>query len=346
MELEKKRARQLQARREELGRLALTHAGKTEEEDASVRARYALDTPEGQALYESFTDDALLDILREAARRLGHSPAQGEVYWVYRRYLRARFKNWPTALRTAGLSRAAGRCGKPIERMQREEEALREMLEQVRAKAAELGRTPHPTDLPQVCQTLQERYQTWGEVLTAAGAEAAGAQAIFPIDDLAPEHRSLLSGIRAQADVLNRAPLRKEVDDAVRAALIERCGSWRNALYQIGLEPVRRISPFANTRLSRPADAPRARHRGTLYDCHYRVLRLDERTRQELELVRRTGQCLGRSPGRRDIPTAVRRHLQDVCGSWSNALYQLELAQPEECPPASGGGKYFLDKQL
>lgn len=56
-----------------------------------------------EPLYESFTDDELLNILRDAAAELGRLPSQKEIFCVYRAYIRRRFKNWPTALRAAGL---------------------------------------------------------------------------------------------------------------------------------------------------------------------------------------------------------------------------------------------------
>lgn len=57
----------------------------------------------GRRLYDSFTDEELLDILRLATDELGHVPSQREIFCVYRAYIRRRFINWPTALRAAGL---------------------------------------------------------------------------------------------------------------------------------------------------------------------------------------------------------------------------------------------------
>jgi hypothetical protein len=58
---------------------------------------------DGQGLYNSYTDEELLDILRRAAAELGRAPSQKEVFCVYRSYIRRRFTNWPSALRAAGL---------------------------------------------------------------------------------------------------------------------------------------------------------------------------------------------------------------------------------------------------
>ena len=107
--------------------------------------------------------------------------------------------------------------------------------------------------------------------------------------------------------------------------LVRRCGSWRRVLEQLDLEPVRRIAPFSNTRLGDRSGKPPARHRGSLHDCYYRLLRVDEITARDLETVAQAARRLGRPPERREIPLPVRRRLQDACGSWSNALYQLGL---------------------
>jgi hypothetical protein len=58
---------------------------------------------DGRRLYESYTDEELLDILRKAAAELGRPPTQKEVFCVYRAFIRRRFVNWPAALRAAGL---------------------------------------------------------------------------------------------------------------------------------------------------------------------------------------------------------------------------------------------------
>jgi len=60
---------------------------------------------EGRALYESFSDEELLDMLRSETAKLGRFPSQHEIFCVYRMYIRKRFRNWPTALRRAGLKK-------------------------------------------------------------------------------------------------------------------------------------------------------------------------------------------------------------------------------------------------
>lgn len=284
-------------------------------------------TRSGTEVYESLTDDELLAVLRQAAARLGHSPAQKEVYWAYRTYLRQRFGKWPVALRLAGLSRAAGAGGSTVAEMTADYDLTQALLETVRTKAAALGRIPHAADLPEVCAGLQKKYATWGEVLTAAGIERS--KTVYPIDDLTDADRALLAALRTQAQSLNRAPLKSEADTEVRAALIARCGSWRNALYQIGLEPVIHMAPFSGSRLDRSAEVPAPRHKSALYDCYYRVLELDAESKAHLTAVANLARKLGRAPKRGEVAPEVRRCLQNACGSWSNALFQLGL-QPSK----------------
>lgn len=301
--------------------------GETEEKDDSP---YSVDTEEGAQLYASFSDDELLELLRRNAQRLGHSPSQGEVHWILRAYLKARFKNWPGALRAAGLSRSAGRGGISTEQMSQKNEEYQQMLDQIRSMAEQLGRIPHPSELPEICRKLKKRYRTWGEVLAAAGVEEAVAVHLQKEENLKDDELRMLKELRVLAERLNRAPLRGEAEQSPRESLLRRFGSWRNVLYQIDLEPVRRITPFVNAPLQREKDKQRATHRQELYDCHYRLLKLDLQTQADLALVRKLAQQLGHPPGRREVPAEIRMRLQRVCGSWSNALFQLGLQEKPE----------------
>ena len=290
-------------------------------------SRYSVDTEEGAQIYASFSDEELLDLLRESAQRLGYSPSQGEVHWILRTYLKTRFKNWPGALRAAGLSRSAGRGGMFLEQTAQKNEEYQHMLDQVRSMAEQLGRIPHPSELPEICRKLKKRYRTWGEVLAAAGVEEAMAVHLQKEENLKDDELRMLQELRALAKRLNRSPLRSEMEQVLRESLLRRFGSWRNVLYQIDLEPVQRITPFVNAPLQRGKGHKRATHRQELYDCHYRLLKLDPPTAEDLELVRKLMQQLGRPPNRQEVPPEIRKRLQKACGSWSNALFQLGLQE-------------------
>ena len=70
---------------------------------ASVMDTCKISTPIGRGIYESFSDDELKGILIEFHLTHGRCPAQKEIYFIYRHYIRLRFGNWPWALQAAGL---------------------------------------------------------------------------------------------------------------------------------------------------------------------------------------------------------------------------------------------------
>ena len=297
-------------------------AGEGRDAPLLHRERLGMQSPEGKLLYESFTDQELLDVLRERAGELGHSPAQKEVFWAYRAYIKKRFEKWPYALKAAGLSSSAGKGGKPVEQMEREAEEWEAVLGRLRALTKRKGRVAHPSDLTAgELETLRREYHNWGEVLSAAGVEST--QTVNRLEDLEPEYRELLAALRERAMELGRPPLRSEVDMARFRPLIRRCGSWRNTLFQIGLEPVTHITPFSSTLLDRPSG--QRRHKSTLYDCYYQVLDLDEKARAQLEELKRLTEKLGRAPKRKEVDPKLRQDLQMACGSWTNALHQIGL---------------------
>lgn len=253
---------------------ACTDPSETESEASEEELdEYSLQTAAGKLLYESFTDEELLNVVRKTAEQLGHSPAQREVFWVYRCYLKRRFEKWPYALQKAGLSKAAGRGGTSMARMEAERKHHRELLELVRERGIQLGRIPHPKDFQDELGDLAKYYQTWNQVLTAAGIH--WEDTVHPIGDLEPvahitpfsgtvlsntnkgtkRHRTVLhecyykvlnlderakrelEEVRRLAEKLGRPPKRKEAPEALRKDLQKWCGSWSNTLFQLGLQP-------------------------------------------------------------------------------------------------------------
>lgn len=300
-------------------------AGEGQDAPQLQRERLGMQSPEGKRLYDSFTDQELLDVLRERAEALGHSPAQKEVFWAYRAYIKKRFEKWPYALKAAGLSRSAGKGGKSVEQMEREAAEREAVLGRLRALTEEKGRIAHPSDLNAgELELLRRKYRDWGEVLSAAGVECT--QTVSRLENLEPEHRQLLAALREKALELGRPPLRSEVDMERFRPLVRRCGSWRNTLFQIGLEPVTHITPFSSALLDRPGGR---RHKSTLYDCYYQVLNLDEKAVAQLEELRLVAKKLGRAPKRKEVDPELRQNLQAVCGSWANALHQIGLGKEQ-----------------
>ncbi len=298
--------------------------GKDNKNSAVFKA-YSTSSVMGQAVYLSFSDEELLELLRQEAKRLGHSPAQKEVFWVYRFYVRHRFHKWPYALEKAGLSRSAGKSGKSVDIMLKERRTYQYWLEKVKERALELERPPHAVEMPEACENLKRYFKTWAEVLYAAGVNRnwMRQKVVSRIPDIEEEYKILLNGILKKAIELGRPPLKVEIDQVVRKKLKERCGSWRNVLFQIGLEPVTKISPFSSSYLDEKDQIHNRPHKEILQDSLYRVLNLDQKARKYLIYLRKKAEDLGRAPIKEELSADMVQYLICCCGTWSNTLYQI-----------------------
>lgn len=318
-------------------RLLRSYQGDTEADsdhtESELYQNFALDTQKGRVFYESLEDQVLLDILREKARELGHSPAQGEMFWVWRSYIKKRYGKWPYALQKAGLSKAAGKGGKRISQMQDEREAYENLLAELRRTAEKLCRIPHPQEVPETAAKLKAYTDNWNRIISDAGLsgnffqEKAG---VYRIESKEPEILRALDLVARLANTLGRPPLKTEVPEAIRRVLVERCGSYRNVLFQIGLEPVRRINPFSSTKIQDGEQRKQKKHRTGLEDCCYQVLNLDEGAKADIRELYGIYKKLGHPPGKKEVDPKLRTRLQKSCGSWANAVYQLKYEERKE----------------
>jgi len=293
--------------------------------NSAIFKTYSTSSTIGQAIYLSFSDEELLELLKVEAKRLGHSPAQKEVFWVYRFYIRNRFQRWPYALERAGLSRSAGKSGKTIEAMMEDRHNYEYWLNKVKEHALELERPPHAVEMPEACEVLKRYFKTWAEVLRAAGVSRnwMRQKVVNRIPDLEEEYRILLKDIQKKAIELGRSPLKIEIEQEVRVKLRQRCGSWRNVLFQIGLEPVTKISPFASSYLAEKDQIRNRMHKEILQDSLYQVLNLDQKARKYLICLKRKVKELERAPIKEELPKEMVEYLIGYCGTWSNTLYQI-----------------------
>ncbi|NBH61933.1 hypothetical protein D1155_09755 [Anaerotruncus sp. 80] len=297
---------------------------------SAVWKNYALASPDGKCVYQSFSDEELLAYLRRLASELGYGPTQGEVFWVLKDYIKQRFGKWPYALRAAGLSASAGKGGKTMEQMEKERLHKEKLLDMVREKALELGKIPHPRDLPEVCREIKKYYSGWTSVIKAAKLDADFLKrAVYKIPDLELEYINMLEAVRNFAHEIGRSPLHGEIEQAVKQALIERCGSWRNALFQIDLEPVLRMEPFHDIYIDHRMTENRRLHSDSLYGCYYKVLNLDEDDRKRLGMVKDIYLKNGKIPMKKEVPRQLRQDLHEKCGSWGNVLYQIGVTPKE-----------------
>ena len=218
---------------------------------------------------KQYSDAELLGILKEAADRLGHSPAQKEIDPEMRLLIKQRFGKWPYALQKAGLAKSAGRDGASLERMEEERQQFEAAMLQIRQAYADLGRLPQMEEMGDLIPLLKSRFSTWAEVLKASGVDQGwgnekSVEQIAPfsnvylkdygkekvkqrpeeplvkVTDLDEYTRHQLGIVRRTAQRLGRAPLKSELPSGTYGDLLHKFGSMRNILYQIDMEPLTR----------------------------------------------------------------------------------------------------------
>lgn len=300
-----------------------------EDTDGFLYQTYSLETICGRAFYNSLTEEELLNILRKRAEELRHSPTKKEVFWVLREYIRERFQKWPYALKAAGLSKAAGKGGKSLSKQQEEAEEYQMFLNEIRKKAKEICRIPHPRDLPQISIQVAKYVDNWGKVILDAGIDEAFFQecAVYKIKNLETECIEDLSEIRQLSRQLHRAPLMGELPEDLKERVVKRCGSYRNALYQIGLEPVKKRNPFFSAKTGDTEQIEKKGHLTNLQNCYYQVVAPDIQTQKDLEQLYQYWKEHGEMPARKAVASELRKRLQQSCGSWANALYQIHYRE-------------------
>lgn len=296
-----------------------------EEAEGIFYQTYALETELGRAFYETIEDEKLLEILKKRAQELGRSPAKKEVFWVLREYIRERFQKWPYALKKAGLSKAAGKGGKTLLKQQEEAREYQMLLQAVRKEAKEICRIPHPRDLPKISIQVAKYADNWGKVILDAGIDESFFQeyAVYKIKDLEPEYVDDLSEILELAKGLHRAPLLGELPETLKKRVIKRCGSYRNTLYQIDLEPVKKRNMFFSAKTGDAEKLEKKGHFTNLQNCYYQVVNPDAQTQEDLEQLYQYWKEHGEMPDRKAADAEFRKRLQQSCGSWANALYQI-----------------------
>ena len=166
-----------------------------------------------------YTDKQLIEIIKAKAEELGRAPFRHELSQGYTIY--ERFGGWTKALEAAGMKNNA-----PKKKYTNEK-----LLEIIKAKAKELGRTP-------ICHELSQRttiinyFGSWNNALKAAGMSAYKQKYI---KKMKYTNEELLDIIKAKAEELGRAPFYAEILQA--ATIIKRFGTWAEALKAVGLTP-------------------------------------------------------------------------------------------------------------
>lgn len=147
---------------------------RAREMEVQLRQKYqslTLSNGLGKAVYASYSDEQLLETLRQTADHVGHAPTQNEVFFLYRTYLKARFRSWPAALRAVGMRRlpAANLEQPDWDVVWMEEPEICAALQGVSRLQNELGYPPRKRDVTQA-KLLCERFRSWENAIVAADA--------------------------------------------------------------------------------------------------------------------------------------------------------------------------------
>lgn len=285
---------------------------------------YKIKSIQGKEIYENLSDEELCDYIRNRARELDHVPTQKEVYWIYHMYIKHRFGNWPKALKAAVMSTKAGSGGHSFKIIEEREEQCQKILSQIRERADELHRPPHLTEMSDCIEGLKYKFDTWNQVLEAAGInqEWKNKHMLFTVEDFTKEEQGLLEKIKSKAQELGRPPLRKEIENEIKEKLKIKCKTWRNTLYQIGMEPIEKPKSFSATYLDDRKNKGKC-HKEVLSNGLYKVFKLNKKEKEYLVQLREIVNDLKRAPIKEELPEDVYRGLMQVCGSYKNVLFQV-----------------------
>lgn len=312
----------------ELSQKPLPEGSSRREAERRLTAQWRDFVPDraiGLRLCESFPDEELIAILKEAYYRLGRAPVQNDIFCFYRTYIKHRFSIWTAALKAADLSptldnRTDRLPQEEYEKIHREEPAVYALLIRLSERRTELGYPPKRREFPEN-EALKKRLGSWGGALAAAEgldtwqkALKEGAPLLF-----SSEEEAFLRELLETAGRLGRTPLKTEVREEARCRLRIRCGSWESVLLRAGLEPLEGERLEAAQR-----DAKLRRRAGS--EALRRIPDLEPEYTEILEEIRALADKLGRAPLKEEFGAAKRRKLQERFGSWRSALYQIGLA--------------------
>ena len=286
------------------------------------------DKPVGRQLYESYTDEALVEILQDAYRRLGRSPVQSDIFCFYRTYIKHRFVTWTGALRAADLGYALDHQGRPFStdewgRIYRKEAEIYRLLICLSERRTELGYPPRRKDFTGN-EILKRRFGNWATALNAAEALDRWLLEIGPMKDSEPEASSeqaaemLLQELRKTAAKLGRTPVKKEIREEHRVQLRIRYGSWNSVIRVAGLIPLEGV-------WLEKAEQDFLQREAAGRDALYRIAKLEHEYVILLQEVEALSKKLGRAPLKEEVDARKRSRLQKRCGSWRNTLYQIGI---------------------
>ena len=178
---------------------------------------------------------------------------------------------------------------------------------------------------------IKQRFGKWPYALQKAGlAKSAGKDGVSAarMEEDRRKFEAAMLRIREKAAELGRLPQMEELGELI-PFLKPRFATWAEVLKASGVDygwshekSVEKIAPFSNVYLK---DYGKAKVKQRPEEPLAKITNLDEYTRRQLGIVRRTAQRLGRSPLKSEIPSGTYGDLLQKFGSLRNILYQIDM---------------------
>ncbi|MFQ6009652.1 MAG: homing endonuclease associated repeat-containing protein [Candidatus Aenigmatarchaeota archaeon] len=244
---DKKLIELLQNKAKELGR---TPSQRGMEEDGSLPSgrtyqdrfgswNEALDAAGLGTNRDFYTDKELLSLLKNKAEELGRTPTVREVNtdksMPGASTYSDRFGSWNKAVKAAGLE--------PYNQKFEKQYSNEELLNVLKKKAKELGRTPHVSDIDadKSIASIAIYYQRFGSFKNAL-KEAGLERKNYNYSD-----EELVDILKKKHEEAGKSPTAREIDEDKSIpssnTYISRFGSWNKALEAANIEPNYKIKP-------------------------------------------------------------------------------------------------------
>ena len=278
----------------------------------------------GRLIYESFSDQELLDILRSAASRVGRIPNKSDVYCVYRSYIKIRFGCWNAALIAAGLLSKVENITNDSDYSDQETELMLDRLSEgeqlLLFKILASGELPHYYPAVQVAKKsrkaiikiLKDEFEYESLISLLRYRDNILSPSCASNEE---ELRQLSEYINKAAESLGRTPLRAELDEIKAFKLWRAQKGWSRAMQACGLEPLN------NVQLKRAYEEYAIRSAAP-----YKVYpELSKEKALLLEELCNISRSLGRTMGKEDIPRELILKINKQFGSWKAVLTKMGI---------------------
>ena len=207
-----------------------------------------------------------------------------------------------------------------------------ELLEYLKKTADRLGHSPAQKEIdPELRLLIKQRFGKWPYALQRAGLSKSAGKDGISVEQMEEERRQFeeaMARIRELTEELGRLPEMDELGDMV-PYLKMRFATWAEVLKASGVDQgwshetsVEQIAPFSNVYLK---DFGKGKGKRRPEELLVKVKDLDESTRHQLGIVRRTAQRLGRAPLKSELPSGTYGDLLKKFGSLRNILYQIDM---------------------